>query len=145
MAEAAAAISLVASIAPLIDLGVKVIARLNDFTTRTCEVPESFRALGRRLPLLISTLRVVQQQADAGRFSIDVTTSLRNLTQSTSTQLAVIETCLAQITPPPPDASRIHRVAEALQSLTKDGSIRAAIGKIQRYRFSCFTSNCSAR
>ncbi|KAK5080194.1 hypothetical protein LTR05_008761 [Lithohypha guttulata] len=131
MAEAAAVVGLIASIASLVDLGVKITARLHDFTTRTSEVPESFRSLEKRLPLLTSTLRLIQQQADAGRLSLEVSTALRSLTQSTATQLQVVEKCLSQITPPS-DASRLRRAVKALQSLTKDGEIRVAVERIQQ-------------
>ncbi|KAK5095508.1 hypothetical protein LTS08_008151 [Lithohypha guttulata] len=131
MAEAAPVVSLVASIASLVDLGLKITTRLHDFTTRTSEVPESFRSLEKRLPLLTSTLRLIQQQADAGRLSLEVSTALRSLTQSTATQLQVVEKCLFQITPPS-DASRLRRAVKALQSLTKDGEIRVAVERIQQ-------------
>jgi len=126
MAEAVAVVGLVASIASLIDLGLKITTRLHDFTTRTSEVPESFRSLEKRLPLLTSTLRPIQQQADAGRLSLEVSNSLRSLTQ-----LQVVEKCLSQITPPS-DASRLRRAVKALQSLTKDGEIRVAVERIQQ-------------
>ncbi|KAK5087751.1 hypothetical protein LTR05_001966 [Lithohypha guttulata] len=131
MAEAAAVVGLVASIASLVDLGLKITTRLHDFTTRTSEVPESFRSLEKRLPLLTSTLGLIQQQADAGRLSLEVSTALRSLTQSTATQLQVVEKCLSQITPPS-DASRLRRAVKALQSLTKDGEIRVAVERIQQ-------------
>lgn len=125
MAGAAAAIGLVPSIISLIDLGVRMGARLHDFTSKTSEVPESFRSLEKRLPHLVSTLRLIQQQADTGRLSTDVSTALLYLTQSTFTHLKVVETRLSHITPSS-NASRIRRIAKALQSLTKDSSIRAA-------------------
>jgi hypothetical protein len=56
MAEAAATIALIASIASLINLSVKVVCpRLNEFISRTSENPESFRSLSTQLPLLTAT------------------------------------------------------------------------------------------
>ena len=52
MAEAAAIIGLVASIASLVELSAKVVSRLYDFTSKTADIPESFRSLSTRLPLL---------------------------------------------------------------------------------------------
>lgn len=136
MAEAAMAVAanvagLIMSIASLIDLGVKITARLHDFTTRTSEVPEFFRSLEKRLPLLTPTLKFIQQQADAGCLSAEVSTALRSLTQSASTQLEVVETCLSKITPPS-DASCLQRAVKTLQSLTKDGNIRSAVERIHQ-------------
>ena len=126
MAEAVAVVGLVGSIASLIDLGVKITARLHDFTTRTLEVPELFRSLEKRLPLLTSTLLLIQQQEDAERLSVEVSTALPSLIRSTSAQLKVVENCLLKIIPPS-DASHLRRAIKALQSLTKDGDIRMAI------------------
>ena len=44
MAEAAAVIGLVASIATLVELTAKVVSRLHEFTSKASEVPESCRS-----------------------------------------------------------------------------------------------------
>lgn len=59
MAEAAAVIGLVASIASLVELTAKVVSRLHDFTSKSSEVPESFRSLSTRLLLLTATLQII--------------------------------------------------------------------------------------
>ena len=41
MAEAAAMVGLVASIASLVELSAKIVARLYDFTSKTSDIPES--------------------------------------------------------------------------------------------------------
>jgi len=66
MAEAASPVVLVASIALLIDLGARVASRLYEFAFMTTNVPELFRSLATRLPLLISPLRLIASQAQAG-------------------------------------------------------------------------------
>ncbi len=60
MAEAAAIIGLVSSIASLVDLSAKVVSRLQEFTSKTSDIPESFRSLLNRLPLLTATLQHIQ-------------------------------------------------------------------------------------
>jgi hypothetical protein len=45
MAEAAAVLGLVSSIASLVDLIAKIVSRLREFTSKTSDVPGSFRAL----------------------------------------------------------------------------------------------------
>ena len=84
MAEAAALIGLVASIASLVDLSVKVVSRLHGFISESSDIPESFRSLWLRLPLLTATLQQIQCQAEAGRFPDDVTKILKALIDSTS-------------------------------------------------------------
>jgi hypothetical protein len=131
MAEAAAAVSLITSIASLIDLAVKVASRLHEFASKTADVPESFRALSQRLPLLSSTLQLITRQAQVGRLPDDVTAALQTLVQSTSAHVAVLDACLAKIAPTT-DASRVRRAVKALQSLTKDGEIRLAVERIHQ-------------
>ena len=57
MAEAVAAISLLASIVSLIEFGGKAATRLQEFSVRTGEIPESFRVMSEQLPLLLITLQ----------------------------------------------------------------------------------------
>ena len=86
MAEAAAVIGLVASIASLIELTAKVVSRLHEFSSKFSEVPESFRSLSTRLPLLSSTLQHIQSQAEDGRYPDDVTRALKAVVDDTSKQ-----------------------------------------------------------
>ena len=64
MVEAAATIGLVASIASLIDLSAKAVSRLHEFTSKTSDLPEWFRFLSVRLPLLTATLQRNHTQAE---------------------------------------------------------------------------------
>jgi len=56
MAEAAAVIGLVFSVASLVDLSAKVVSRLRDFASKTSDIPESFRFLSTQLPFYILCL-----------------------------------------------------------------------------------------
>lgn len=129
MAEAAAAICLIASIASLIDLGAKVASRLHEFVSKTSDVPESLRSLSTRLPLLTSSLRFIASQAQAGRLPDDVVKALQPLIASTATQVSILQTYLSQISPLT-DASRVQRAVKALKSLAKEGQIRMAVEKV---------------
>jgi hypothetical protein len=66
MAEASAVIGLISSIAQFIDSSTRVIGRLNEFRSSLDGVPETFREIKDRLPLLIDTLKRTQNQVDAG-------------------------------------------------------------------------------
>jgi N-terminal domain on NACHT_NTPase and P-loop NTPases len=77
MAEAAAVVILVSSIRSLIDISIKVVSRLQEFSSKTSDVPESFRALLIRLPLLTATLQRIQPQAEACRLPDEVTKALK--------------------------------------------------------------------
>lgn len=131
MAEAAAVVGLVASIASLIDLGAKVASRIHEFTSRTSDVPESLVAFSTRLSLLSTSLRLISSQAQAGRLSTDVVEALQPLITSTSNRVIVLQTCLSQILPPT-NTSRLQRATKALKSLAKEKDIQAVVDKIHK-------------
>src|SRR5271170_472089 len=82
MAEAIAVIGFVASIAQLVDYGQKVIKRLDEFSSATTDVPESFRSIRLRLALVIETFQRVQAQAAAHRISEAATNVLKPVVES---------------------------------------------------------------
>lgn len=131
MAEAAAEVGLVASIASLIDLSAKVAARLHEFASHTSEVPDSFRELSTRLPVLNSSLQAISGQAQAGRLSQDVGVALQAVISSTSTQVTTLQACLSNILPPT-DASQVQRAVKALKSLAKEKEVQTAVQKIHQ-------------
>jgi hypothetical protein len=91
MAEAAAVLGLVSSIASLLDLGAKVVSRLREFTAKASDVPESFGALSTRLSLLITTLQRMTTQAQASRLPKDVIEALQALIDGTSTKVSTVQ------------------------------------------------------
>jgi hypothetical protein len=131
MAEAAAIIGLVGSIASLIDLSAKVVSRLHEFTSKTLDIPESFRSLVIRLPLLTETLGRIQAQAQARRLSDDVTEALKAVIDSILTQVSVVQTCLSDILPPG-GTPKLERALKALKSLAKEDKVRQALEKIHK-------------
>lgn len=131
MAEAAAILGLISSIASLVDLSAKVVSRLYEFADKTSDVPESFRALSTRLPLLTTTLPQITAQAQAGRIPDDVAKALQAVVDSTSTQVSIIQACLSQIIPPE-NASKVERVVKALKSLAQEDKVRQALEKIHK-------------
>ncbi|KIW09712.1 hypothetical protein PV08_12055 [Exophiala spinifera] len=131
MAEAVAIIGLVSSIASLFELSVGIVSRLHDFTSKTSEVPESFRSLTIRLPLLTETLQRIQTQANSHRLPDDVTKALTAVVRNTSEQLLAIQTRLSKILPSD-SASRLERALKALKSLAREDEIQQALEKIEK-------------
>lgn len=129
MAEAAAIIGLVASIASLINLTAKVISRLRESTSKSSELPESFRSLLTRLPLLTATLQQIQSQAEDGRFSDDVAQALKAVVDDTSEQVSDIHVSLSKILPSD-GASKFERALKALKGLAKEDKIKRALEKV---------------
>ncbi|MCJ1378443.1 hypothetical protein MMC17_001542 [Xylographa soralifera] len=129
MAEAVAIVGLVASIASLVDLSAKVVSRLHHFTSKSSEVPESFRSLSTRLPLLTATLQYIQSQAEDGRFPNDVTKALKAVVDDTSKQVSDIQISLSKVLPSD-GASKLERALKALKSLAKENKVQRAFEKI---------------
>ena len=129
MAEAAAVIGLVASIATLVELTAKVVSRLHEFTSKSSEVPESFRSLSTRLPLLTATLQHIQSQAEDSRFPDDVTEALKVVVDDTSKQVSDIQISLAKVLPSN-GASKLERALKALKSLAEEDKVQRALEKI---------------
>ncbi len=131
MAEAIAIVGLVSSIASLVELSAGVVSRLYEFTSKSSEVPESFRSLSIRLPLLTVTLQRIQTQAEASRLPDDVTKALTAVVNDTSKQVSAVQTCLSRILPPG-SASKLDRALKALKSLAKEHEIQQALEKIEK-------------
>ena len=131
MAEAAAVIGLVASIASLVELTAKVVSRLHEISSKPSEVPESFRSLSTRLPLLMATLQHIQSQAEDGRFPDNVTKALKAVIDDTSKQVSDIQISLSKVLPLD-GASKFERALKALKSLAKEDKVQRALEKIYR-------------
>ena len=131
MAEPAAIVGLVASIASLVDLSAKVVSRLHEFTSKFSDVPKSFRSLWVRLPLLTVTLQHIQSQAEAGHLLDDVTKALKPVVDDTFEQVLAVQTCLSKIHPPN-SASKLERALKALESLAKEDRVRQAVEKMDK-------------
>ena len=131
MAEAAAVVGFVASIASLIDLSAKVVSRLHEFTSKVSDVPRSFRSLRARLPLLTTTLQRIQSQTEAGHLLDDITKALKALVDDTFKQVLAVHTCLFKILPSD-GASKLKRVLRALKSLAKEDKIQEAMERIDQ-------------
>ncbi|KAI4208785.1 MAG: hypothetical protein LQ351_008185, partial [Letrouitia transgressa] len=128
MAEGVAIVGLVTSIATLVDLSAKVVSRLHDFTSKSSDVPESFRSLSTRLPLLITMLQRIQSQAG---LSENVTKALKAVVDNTFEQVSIIQNYLSKILPSD-NASKLERALKALKSLAKEDKVQQALEKIHK-------------
>lgn len=87
MAEAIAALSLIANIVQFIELGSRVAARLEEMGFTIDEAPHVFRAIRTQLPLLVHTLQQLKNQADQGYVNDETERVL----------IPVIDGCLEQV------------------------------------------------
>lgn len=87
MSEALAIIGLVAAIVQLVDFSTKIVARLEDFLSKSQEAPTALRDICVQLPLVANDLRQTKTQVEA-----------RVLTQERrNAVLAVIKACQAHL------------------------------------------------
>lgn len=131
IAEAAAIVGLVASIASLVDLSSKVVSRLHEFVSKSSDIPESFRSLWIRLPLLTATLSYIQSQAEAGRLPNDVTNALEAVVDNTSEQVSTVRICLSKVLPSD-GTSKLERALKALKSLAREDKVQQALERIYK-------------
>ena len=121
MAEAFAIIGLVAAIVGPVDFSAKVIERLSDFTSKTDEVPEAFRAINTQLPLLSNTLQQVQAQAEKG-YDIPTAKALTTVVVNSINLTTKLEAILEK-TLPGRNATTFQKCLAALKSLGKDKEV----------------------
>ena len=97
MAEAIAAISLVANIVQFIDYGSKVATRLNEFHTRVNEVPKVFRDIRIELPLLLDTLEKTKEQAELGNIAVGTQKALLPVVDGCCRQVELLDEILDKV------------------------------------------------
>ena len=131
MAEAVALVGLAASIVSLVDVSAKVVSRLCDFTSNSADIPESFRSLWTRLPLLTATLQDIQSQAETGHIPDDTLNALNDVIGSTSKHVSILQIHLTKILPSE-DASKLERALKALKSVAKEDQVQQAFEKIHK-------------
>lgn len=141
MAEAIAAISLAASILQLVEFGSKVVHRLHEFQSNINDVPEVFRDIMTRLPLLIDTLEQTQQ-ADGAHRSERTANALKPVVDGCLSQLSLLDGILK--THIPKEGDSVYRKSlKALSSLAHDKDIQkinsALGGHVQTLTY--YTSN----
>lgn len=115
-------VGLVAAIVDLVELGKKVIGRLNEFESARKEVPESFRAIATQLPLYLNTLQLMKAQAENGDISSESVQALK-IVVSTSIDLTTkLENTLTKVLPAK-NATTFEKRLATLRSLGKDKEV----------------------
>jgi N-terminal domain on NACHT_NTPase and P-loop NTPases len=109
----------------------QVVSRLHEFTSKTSDVPKSFRSLCAQLPLLTATLDRIQTQARTGQLPSHVISALKTLIDGTLTQVSIVQTFLSNILPPT-DAKKLERALQVLRSLAKEDKVCQASEKIHK-------------
>ena len=124
MAEAIAALGLAATIIQVIDFSSRLAHRLEEFRSFVGEVPESFRHISIRLPLLTDTLKQIKANIDRQAASDSTTSVTASVVAECQKQLTVLQEILDR-TVPPPEASSWERRKKAFVSLGSDKKVEA--------------------
>ena len=103
MAEALAVIGIAASITQFVEIGVRVVRRIEDFQSRTKDVPAAFKEISIQLPFIIDTCKKVSEE----NFPVD-TSSFREVVKGCSEHVEAIDTLIKKVLPTQEDSSVIR-------------------------------------
>ena len=130
MAEVIAGLGLAGTIVQLIDFSSKIISRLNEFTSQTTDVPDTFRSIAAQLPLFVLTLRQVETQSRAGRIGDDVVNALDPVIARSLEHAQSLNAILDKVEPQE-NSSSLEKKLKALKSLSYDKKVQKAVNEIQ--------------
>lgn len=132
MAEAVAALSIVASITQLVDFGSKILHRFNEFQTSIDEVPKSFRHIKAELPLLLDTLKQTKEAIDAGSLKAKTKTALLPIIQGCGEQVELLDAVLVKLLPEK-GSSWTTRSRKAFLSVYKEDKVEKIRSALREY------------
>lgn len=123
---------LISSILTFIEVGQRIVSRLQDFGRHIQDVPKTFRAIAVETPLLIETLGRIERQASAGLLDGRYADALRNLIAECLTQLNRLDVIFEKILPSK-EAPNWQKFRQALKSLTYDKEIERIVNELERH------------
>ena len=132
MAEAVAALGLVALITQVIDYGNKVIVRLKDFRSSIVEAPKAFRDILVQLLLILDTLERTRQQVELGAAGKATQDALLPVVQGCYAQITELHKVLAKVMPETTDSS-LQRSKKAFQSVGYEKAIKEISSTLRNY------------
>ncbi|KAF2133626.1 TPR-like protein [Dothidotthia symphoricarpi CBS 119687] len=123
MAEALATLAVVASILQVVDLGVRVIKRLEDFREEAGGLPKAFTHISRRLPILIDALRKTKQIMENGSIAESTREAFAPAVEECSRQIAKLDSTIDRALPKIGD-SGMTRKWKAVASVKYDSEVQ---------------------
>src|ERR1700760_1703086 len=119
MAEAFAVIGIVANIVQLADFGAKVLERLNEFQSRSQEIPKPFRDVKIELPILLQTLKETKLAIQHRNVDEETTKALLLVVNGCQDQITLLDDLLKKVLPNQTD-SWTKKTGKALLSFRQD-------------------------
>jgi hypothetical protein len=132
MAEAIAAVSLVANIIQLVQFGELVLGRLKDCQSRVGELPEAFKHINTELPALLYKLRETKTAANSGAFTDEKEKALMAVVNACTEQIIGLEELLTKALPKIGDSGTKRRF-KAVKSLGYDSKVEKKAQVIRNY------------
>ncbi|KAH0543478.1 hypothetical protein FGG08_002243 [Glutinoglossum americanum] len=144
MAEALAVVGIVANIIQLVDLGSRVLKRLEEYQSDLGEIPEVFLHIKTELPVLLDALRQTKTAIDTGCMQDETKKALLPAVEGCGVQIKALDNVIAEVLPVSDD-SWARRRRKAFRSLRRDakvGKITAVVrGYIQTLTFHAAASS----
>jgi ankyrin repeat protein len=123
MAEAAALVGLLASLAQFVEYGVRLVDRLEDFSAATSDRPNAFTALRVRLPAVISIVSRIKKQVDSQILDDSEAQTLLPVLDNTNAHLKLL-LGLIEKSAPKKSGSRVSKYVKALKSVAVDSEVQ---------------------
>lgn len=126
------AVGIAASIAQFVSLGVKVVARLKEYSSATTDVPKSLQRISSQLPLLLNSLERVRTDAEVEKADINTKCILKGVVAGCIQQVEKIDRIIDKVLYVPGD-SLVIKVQKVFASLKNDEKVLAIEKNIQTY------------
>lgn len=114
------------------DIGSRVVARLNDSQSTTDQLPDAFKHFKIQLPLTIDSLSRSKVKAESGELEIETQNALVPALEACIELVARLDQLLVQLLPINSDSTWDKKV-KASRSLTKDKDIQILLRELDRY------------
>jgi hypothetical protein len=132
MAEALAVVGIVASIVQLVDFGVRIVKRLEEYQSELGEIPEAFRHTKTELPALLDALQQTKAAIDAGSMQYGAQKALLPAVEGCRTQVELLNDVIMKALPASGD-SWAKRKRKALGSLRYDAKVEKISAVVRGY------------
>lgn len=132
MAEALAAVGVVASIIQVVDFGYKIIRRLDEYSNNLDEIPKSLQQISTQLPLLLDTLKSTQHAIGTGVIRSETETALLPVINGCKAQIELLDAIIHKLLPSSSD-SLAQRGKKAWSSLKQDSNVDKITSALGNY------------
>lgn len=132
MAEALAVIGFIGSVTQLVNYGVKVVERLNEFNDQVKGLPETFAKIRIQLPLLLNIVDHFQGQASRGELAPDTERLLLPVLRGLRKEIEDFDSTLLKILPSP-QASQREKIIKTFKSINTEKKLDGFRSSIQDY------------